>query len=202
LANGGFIMKAITEKQFMNLPDWEKVSLIDAGNVAFNSVMTVDEENKRMDVLREIILKFVDNTFVDSNILLHMPYYFYTIITPKLLDIISVDVLGCFGSCRFCDKFCGVNEGHYKIKHKKVESISAYCSNKNKIVKAKYVCQNWIPNKLFNDIINLRINKAIEKSNKYTFDDYMKDLSMSTILKSFGPIGANRMGSADVNGDL
>ena len=156
--------------------------------------MTTAEINRRMPKVIAIAKHFSGiNDFIDNNPFLFIPCYIDVVFTPKVLDLVDVnEIISCFGSCKHCEQFCGYTKGHYKQKCNKVIPLSGLCGKK-RITKANSVCRQWVPNRLFEEIIFSRIVKAVKSCDHYSYEDYINDLKYIGFSNAFGLNSSNKM---------
>jgi len=181
-------------QDFLILPDWIKVQLKRSEKVYSSyPFMTDEEEHRRKEKIYKIASHFskikfeelVDNpsyTLDDT-----WPYILEKFITPKFLDIVPISFWCRFGHCLFCAHWKGYKKTHFKLilknKFKKIIPFSGICRvqkgkdrRKLLITSSANCCNIWLPDRLYQQILMVDIEKLLLKDNFYNYDDYVYDL--------------------------
>lgn len=193
------------ETDFLSLPDWYKLDLKINTPLFFNyPTMTEKQLEFRFYQIEQFNLHFSPFhtfNFLNNNITnqIYWANYLEFWLTPKLLDLISPDIILEFGICYCCKFFEGYNK---RILHKAIGKntifpiygdckVITHFQNKNKYgisflknqrkVKPKFRCIGWRPLNFYKEIIGQRIINILCSSNEYYFDDYLKDLEYITL---------------------
>lgn len=188
-------MKNIKSVQdFLTLPDWIKVQLkMSEKHYSSYPFMTDEEEQRRKEKIYLIASHFSKINFNDliNNPAYTLddtwPYILEKFITPKLLDLASIEFWCSFGHCYFCAHWKGYKKTHYKLllknKVKKIIPFSGICrikkgkdKRRNLISNSFDCCNVWLPDRLYQQIFMLKIERFLNNNDSYTNEDYIYDL--------------------------
>jgi hypothetical protein len=181
-------------QDFLILPDWIKVQLKMNEKVYSTYPFMTDEEDQRrkekiyliashfsrtnFDLLIENPAYTLDNTW---------PYILEKFITPKLLDLVPTNFWCRFGFCFHCAHWNGYKKIHFKLlhlhKHKKVIPFSGKCriqktDDKRRILisNSNDCCNLWLPDRIYQSIFILEIERLLQDHKSYNHEDYIYDL--------------------------
>lgn len=200
------------EKEFLDLPDWKKVHLkISYSKFVNYRMMTEDQEINRKQKIFEIAAHYgqLDIEELQNNPSITLdnswPKNIEKYITPKLLDLFSIDWFCKFGKCFCCNYFNGHTNLHFKLltakkPKSKIFVFSGKCQhvlnrsqNKNnwlgkqpQFVDPNFCCHLWEPMDLYFQIIQVDIaNKLDTPEFGYDIEDYAFDLHNVNIWNYF-----------------
>jgi hypothetical protein len=188
-------MKNIKSIQdFLTLPDWIKVQLkMSEKGYSSYPFMTDEEEQTRKEKIYLIASHFSKISFKelteDPSYTLDdtWPYALEKFITPKLLGYVSIDFWCRFGFCYFCAHWGGYKKTHFKLilknKFKKIIPFSGKCrirrsEDRRRILITGFnqCCNMWMPERLYQQIYSIDIERLLKQNSLYEYDDYVYDL--------------------------
>ena len=191
-------------QDFLILPDWKKVELkINDQKYFTYPFMTNEEEYRRKEKIYQITSHYSKISFED---LTEHPDYtlddtwpsiLERFMTPKLLDFAPLDFWCQFGYCYCCTHWRGLKKTHFKLIARNKSNgpfpFSGICAaqrskkDKRKRLIAKYTdcCSTWLPNRLYQSIYTVSIEKGLKNNKLYNLKDYQRDLSTINIWDYF-----------------
>lgn len=200
------------ELEFLNLPDWKKVHLKISYSKFINyRMMTEDQEQDRKHKIFSISshygkidieeLKNNPNISLDNS----WPKNIEKYVTPRLLDLFSVDWFCKFGKCFCCNYFGGYTNLHFKLLNAKKpkskihvfsgkcrhvlnrsQHRSSYLGQQHEFVDPNFCCHLWEPMDLYFQIIQVDIGQKLESPGyDYKLEDYAFDLHNVNIWNYF-----------------
>ena len=188
------VEKLKSVQDFLILPDWIKVQLkINEKRYSSYPFMTDEEEQNRKEKIYKIASHFSKIPFNDliNNPTYTLddtwPYILEKFITPKLLDLVSVNFWCKFGHCFFCAHWKGYKNIYFKLilknKFKKIIPFSGNCRIQKRKDKRRVLisssgdcCNVWLPDRLYQTLYIADIEKFLKKNNTYNYEDYVYDL--------------------------
>ena len=191
-------------QKFLDLPDWQKVELKRTQR-KFNSypMQTQKQElDRRVSVLTlcaHFAMKDYD-TFIDQISQKTLdglwPSAMELFVTPKLFDVIPIDLLTNFSYCYCCTSFIGYNKMHYRaVKYSKVTPLYGICKlakdepmiERSLIrVNPKQRCVAWNPLRMYEQITDFHIKQFLNhQKTPYSYIDYQRDLKTINIFDYF-----------------
>lgn len=188
------VEKLKSVQDFLILPDWIKVQL-KTNEIAYSTYpfMTDEQEQNRKKRIYKIASHFSKISFQDliDNPAYTLddtwPYILEKFITPKLLEFLPVNFWTRFGHCFFCAHWKGYKNVHFKLmqnnKFKKVIPFSGRCRIKKGKDKRRVLisnsgdcCNVWLPDRLYQAIYMIDIERLLKKNKFYNYEDYIYDL--------------------------
>lgn len=200
------------ETEFLNLPDWKKVHLkISYSKFVNYRMMTQDQEQERKQKIFAIAAHYgqIDieelqqnpNTTLDNS----WPKNIEKYITPRLIDLFSVDWFCRFGKCFCCNYFNGHTNLHFKLlsakkPKNKIHVFSGKCRHvlnrsqqrmdymgkQPEFVDPNFCCHLWEPMDLYFQIIQVDIGKKLDTPGyDYKVENYLYDLHNVNIWNYF-----------------
>lgn len=200
-------MSNIDYKQFLELPDWKKMRLIDKKE-QFRKfpIQTKEQESRRKIAILKICAHFTMQSFNDFimnndtsyfNLYALWPKAVDLFITPKLLDVVPINMFTYYGNCYCCENFNGCNKMCFGLVQKSnVVPIYGICAelvmdrgltpNFYRVTPDK-VCTVWNPLPFYEQILDYNIKKlfAENKTNGYEYKDYKMDMKNISFWKYF-----------------
>lgn len=191
-------------QKFLTLPDWKKVELKLNDEKYFTyPFMTDEEEQRRKEKIYLIASYYSKISFED---LTENPDYsldntwpsiLERFMTPKLLDYAPLEFWCQFGCCYCCAHWRGSKKSHFKLIFKKKSNgpfpLSGICAaqrskkdkRKSLITKYNHCCSTWLPNRLYQSIYSVNIERGLKNNKEYKLKDYQRDLSTINIWDYF-----------------
>lgn len=181
-------------QDFLILPDWIKVQLkMSEESYSTYPFMTDEEEQRRKEKIYLIASHFSQTNFdvLTDNPAYTLddtwPYILEKFITPKLLDLVPTNFWCKFGFCFFCAHWGGYKKIHFKLllknKFKKVIPFSGKCRiqkfndrRRTLVSNAAHCCNLWLPDRIYQTIYSIEIEKFLQHNNLYNNEDYVYDL--------------------------
>jgi hypothetical protein len=191
------------ELEFLNLPDWKKVHLKISYSKFINyRMMTEDQEQNRKHKIFSISSHYgkidIEELKSNPNITLDnsWPKNIEKYVTPRLLDLFSVDWFCKFGKCFCCNYFSGYTNLHFKLLNakkpkNKIHVFSGKCRHilncsrnksshlgrQHEFVDPNFCCHLWEPMDLYFQIIQVELGQKLESPGyEYKLEDYAFDL--------------------------
>jgi hypothetical protein len=183
-------------KNFLQLPDWKKIQLKmqDSKFKDFPVMNDYQSGERKLKILRicayfsrytpKEMLELATSGQVNPGE--YWPIFFEMLITPKLLDLISVeDVTTKLSNCYTCQNWNGYNKKDLKILHKSnVKPMLGLCEKDDpedpeydkrlNVVGPFDKCQFWSPQRLYVTRFKNKIYSIIQE-NDYALEDFNKD---------------------------
>lgn len=171
------------QEDFYKLPDWEKLKLKQSrSKYRGYRMMTQDQESIRRETIYEICAHFGMTSVVDlyEDAFSTMKHFWPTkieyFVTPKILDYFSMKSLCKLGYCSFCVHYDGYTKSN-KVRNN-VIPFKGVCTKDNEldIVPCDSRCCNWELGTFHVQLMYIQIERVLENSSKYNFDEYIRDL--------------------------